>query len=68
MAARLAMRRYDCRNRTPHLRVSRLQPLDRRMQQLGIGWEGEGLGLHGGVHRHPLQVARPQCAGLVRDP
>src|SRR5258705_12983924 len=28
-------------------------PPDRRMQQLGIGREGDGLGLHGGVHRDP---------------
>ena len=36
------------------------------MQQLGIGREGDGLGLYGGVHRDPLEVARAQRAGLVR--
>ena len=36
------------------------------MQQLGIGREGDGLGLYGGVLRDPLEVARAQRAGLVR--
>ena len=36
------------------------------MQQLGIGREGDGLGLYGGVHRDPLEVAQAQRAGLVR--
>jgi len=43
-----------------------VEPLDRRMQQLGIGREGDGLGLYGGVHRDPLEVAQAQRAGLVR--
>ena len=38
------------------------------MQQLGVGREGDGLGLHGGVHRDPLQVTCAERAGLVRDP
>ena len=45
-----------------------VEPLDRRMQQLGIGREGDGLGLHGGVHRDPLEVTGAQRTGLVRDP
>src|SRR5215471_17903664 len=45
-----------------------VEPPDRRMDQLGIGREGNGLGLHGGVHRHPLEIARAQRAGLVRHP
>jgi hypothetical protein len=32
------------------------EPLDRRMQQLGVGREGDGLGLHGRVDRDPLEV------------
>jgi hypothetical protein len=38
------------------------------MQQLGIGRKRDGLGLHGGVDRDPLEVPRAQRAGLVRDP
>jgi len=45
-----------------------IEPLDRRMDELGVGREGDGLGLNGSVHRHPLEVARPQRTGLVRDP
>src|SRR6201987_5639789 len=40
----------------------------RRMHELGVGRKGDGLGLNGGVHHHPLQIARPQRAGLVRHP
>ena len=36
------------------------------MQQLGIGREGDGLGLYGGVHRDALEVAGAQRTGLVR--
>ena len=32
------------------------EALDRRVQQLGIGGEGDVLGLHRGVHRDPRQV------------
>jgi hypothetical protein len=35
------------------------------MQQLGIGREGDGLGLYGGVHRDPLEVTRAR-ADLLR--
>ena len=45
-----------------------VEPLDRRMQQLGVGREGDGLGLHRGVHRDPFEIACAQRAGLVRDP
>src|SRR5262245_54642318 len=41
---------------------------DRRMQQLGVGRESDGLGLHGGVDRDPLEVLRAQCVGLMRHP
>ncbi len=44
------------------------QPFDGRMQQLDVGREGDGLGLHGGVHRHALEIARTQRAGRVRQP
>ena len=45
-----------------------IEPLDRGMQQLGVGRKRDGLGLHGGVDRDPLEVPRAQRAGLVRDP
>jgi hypothetical protein len=32
------------------------EPFDRRMQELGIGRERDGLGLHGGVDRDPLEI------------
>jgi hypothetical protein len=41
---------------------------DRGMQQLGVGREGDGLGLHGGVRRHPLDVAGAQRLRLMRNP
>ena len=42
--------------RDPVLLRQAVQPLDRRMQQLGIGRKGDGLRLHRGVDRHPLKV------------
>src|SRR4029453_4096415 len=45
-----------------------IEPLDRGMQQLGVGRKRDGLGLHGGVDRDPLEGPRAQRAGLVRDP
>ena len=45
-----------------------VEALDRRVQQLGVGREGDGLGLHGGVDRDPRQVLRAQRAALVRHP
>ena len=45
-----------------------IEPLDRGMQQLGVGRKRDGLGLHGGVDRDPLEIPRAQRAGLVRDP
>ena len=39
---------------------------DRLVHQPSVGREGHGLGLHRGVHRHPLQVLRHQGTGLVR--
>ena len=46
----------------PHamLHGQAVQALDRRVQQLGIGREGDGLGLHRGVDRDPRQVLGPQ--------
>jgi hypothetical protein len=43
-----------------------VEPLDRRMQQLGVGREGDGLWLYRGVDRDPLEVAAAQGAGAVR--
>jgi hypothetical protein len=39
-----------------------IEALGRRMDQLGVGWEGGGFGLDGGVHRHPFEIARPSRA------
>ena len=38
------------------------------MQQLGVGGEGDGLGLHGGVDRNAGQVPGAQRATLMRHP
>ena len=38
------------------------------MKQLGVGREGDGLRLHRGVDRDPLEVLAAQRAGLVRHP
>jgi hypothetical protein len=43
-------------------------PSERRMQQLGVGREGDVLGLDGGIHGHSLEVAGPQRATPVRHP
>src|SRR5262249_16395004 len=43
-------------------------PLDRGVQKLRIGWEGDVLGLHGGIDRDPRQILRPQRPALVRHP
>ena len=45
-----------------------VQSLDRRVQQLGIGRERDGLGLHCGVDRDPLEITGPQCTTFVRNP
>src|SRR6516165_5448698 len=44
------------------------EPLDRGVQKLRIGWEGDVLGLHGGIDRDPRQILRPQRPALVRHP
>jgi hypothetical protein len=33
-----------------------------------VGWEGDVLGLHGGIDRDPRQILRPQRPALVRHP
>jgi hypothetical protein len=43
------------------------QLLQRPVHEPGIGRMGDRLGLHGGVHRHPLQVLGLERAGLVAD-
>ena len=45
-----------------------VEPLDRRVQQLGVGREGDVLGLHRGVDRDPRQVPGPQRAAGMRHP
>jgi hypothetical protein len=54
----------------PHAVPARqaVQSSDRRMQQLGIGWEGDRLRLHCGVDRDPLEVVAAQGTGAVRYP
>jgi hypothetical protein len=44
-----------------------IEPLDRRMQELGVGRERNGLGLHRGVHGDASKVVGLQRAGVVRD-
>src|SRR6266516_343575 len=68
MAARLAMRMYDCRNRTPCFLASRVSPLIAAFKSFASGGEGDVLGLHGGIDRHPRQILRPQQPALVRHP
>ena len=43
-----------------------IEPLDCRMQQLGVSREGDRLGLDRGVHRDPFDVAGAQRAGRMR--
>ena len=45
-----------------------VQSFDRRVQQLGIGRERDGLGLYRGVDRDPLEVAAPQRTAVVSNP
>ena len=47
----------------PVLPGQAVEPFDRRVQQLGIGRESDGLGLHRGVDRDPGQILRAQRAG-----
>ena len=60
------MRRYDWRSCSPHFAGQPVKPLDRRMQQLGVRREGDGLGLDRGVHRDAFDVAGAQRAGRMR--
>jgi hypothetical protein len=52
----------------PHLVLvgQAVEAPDRRVQQLGVGREGDVLGLHGGVDRDPLKVTGPQRAARMR--
>ena len=43
-----------------------VQPLDRRVDELGVGREGDVLGLHGGVDGDARQIARAQRSAVVR--
>ena len=42
----------------PVLLGQAVEPLDRGVQQFGVGREGNGLGLHRGVDRNPRQIVR----------
>ena len=50
---------------TPRFLASRVSPLIAACKKLRIGWEGDVLGLHGGIDRDPL---RPQRPALARHP
>ena len=52
----------------PHrvLHGQAIEPLDRRMQQLGVGRESDRLGLHRGIDRNPGQILRAQRAARMR--
>ena len=52
----------------PMLAGKARQPSDRRIEELGVGREGDRLGLHDRVHRDPLEVLHAQRAGRMRDP
>ena len=41
-----------------------VQPLDRTQDQMAVGRVCHRLGLHGGVHRDPLQLALTHGLGL----
>lgn len=41
-----------------------IEPLDRRMGELGVGREGDGLGRNGSVHRHPFEALGQQSSNL----
>lgn len=45
-----------------------VQSLDRRVQQPGVGREGDVLGLNGGVDRDPRQVPGAQRTALMSHP
>ena len=45
-----------------------VEALDCCVQQLGVGREGDGLGLRGGIDRDPCQMLRPQRAACERHP
>ena len=45
-----------------------IEPFDRGVQQLGVGWERDGLGPHRGVDSDAGQVFGPQRDGPVRNP
>ena len=40
----------------PVLLRQAVEPLDGRMQQLGVGRKGDGLRLYRSIHRDPLEV------------
>ena len=45
-----------------------VKAFDRRVQQLGVGREGDVFGLHRRVDRDPLKVTGPQRAARMRHP
>lgn len=46
----------------------RCSQADRRVQELGVGRERDGLGLRRGVHRDAGKVVAAQRASLMRNP
>src|SRR5437764_11364149 len=63
MAARLAMRTYDCRSRTPRFLASRVSPLTAACKSFASVGKVMSLG-----DRDPRQILRPQRPALVRHP
>src|SRR6516165_683881 len=61
MAARLAMRTYDCRSRTPRFLASRVSPLIAACKSFASDGKVMSLGC-------PRQILRPQRPALVRHP
>ncbi len=49
----------------PVLLGQTIERFDRGVHELGIGRKGNGLGLHRGVHRDPLEIVGPQRADRV---
>src|SRR4051794_3565222 len=68
MAARLAMRTYDCRSRTPRFLASRVSPLTAACKSFASVGKVMSLGCTVVFDRDLRQILRPQRPALVRHP
>src|SRR5215475_1674926 len=69
MTARLAMRTYDCRSRTPRFLASRVSPLIAACKSFASVGKVMSLGCTVvSIDRDPRQILRPQRPALVRHP